>query len=506
MQDNAADQSKITLPPGFELGNFLICQVIGHGGFAFTYLAYDRELNINVVIKENFPQMFAGRDTDTGRVFPLTRENAADDYEWALKRFREEAQIIGKLHHPNIVRVIRIFKALGTAYYVMPYVGSKSLDKVEAEGGPLPEARLRPLLCSLLHALQYLHDSGLLHRDIKPANIIIDQRGEPILIDFGTASTLSQHSQSVIESPGFTPFEQIQTNGKLGPWTDIYALGCTMYKLITDRIPMRSLDRVHNDTTPRLADHYDLRTKYSQIFLQSIDKAMSMPINSRWQSATEWLTALGESPGMPLPPPTQPPSAPIPVPPAPEAGKRALKWWVRGLFATVTLSVLGAVGFGYRHQIAAYCGDTASMRELAEMYLDDNDKDKAAYWLLKAASHHDETAEEGICRLLSERDQEVLQRVKTLAKKEKMPIAQFYLGLMYGQGIGVPLDNDRALYWFTTSAENGDARGQFVLGLLYLSGTGVPEDREEAIKWFRKSAEQGYEKAVRQLEDLNIYI
>ena len=151
MQDNAADQSKITLPPGFELGNFLIRQVIGHGGFAFTYLAYDRELNLNVVIKENMPTMFAGRDSSTGRVFPLDQGNATEDYAWALKRFREEAQTISKLNHPNIVHVIRVFKALGTAYYVMPYVGGKSLDKVEAEEGPVPETRLRPLLLSLIH-------------------------------------------------------------------------------------------------------------------------------------------------------------------------------------------------------------------------------------------------------------------------------------------------------------------------------------------------------------------
>lgn len=293
------DTYELTLKPGLELGNFTIRKVIGQGGFGITYLAYDRILQTEVVIKENMPTTFAGRSAETQYVVPLA--NATEDFEWATERFLQEARTMAKHKHRNIVSVTRVFKALGTAYFVMPYVGGKSLDKVLREEGPLPEKRLRPLLCSLLDALQYLHSKDLLHRDIKPANILLDEEGQPILIDFGAARQLSQYSQTVMESPGYTPFEQMKTRGNVGPWSDLYALGGTMYKLITNKTPIRSTDRVDEDTQPRLAENRELCQRYSRGFLQGIDKALNRSIDKRWQTAEDWLKTLSGSSDSPSP-------------------------------------------------------------------------------------------------------------------------------------------------------------------------------------------------------------
>ena len=290
MTQDSQEINELALPPGFALGNYIIRRVIGQGGFGITYLAVDQDLQTEVVIKENMPGSFAGRSTTSRQVFSLS--HASDDFAWARDRFIQEARTMAKLNHRNIVRVTRVFQALGTAYYVMPYVGGMSLDKIVSKEGPLSEARLRPLLCSLLEALQYLHSKELLHRDIKPANILLDEEGEPILIDFGAARQLSQHSQTVVESPGYTPFEQMQTHGEIGPWTDLYALGGTMYKLITGQTPMRSMDRVGKDTLAPLADRADLRSRYSRSFLKGIDKALAFDARKRWQTAEEWQQSL----------------------------------------------------------------------------------------------------------------------------------------------------------------------------------------------------------------------
>ena len=283
MTQDSPEINELALPPGFALGNYIIRRVIGQGGFGITYLAVDQDLQTEVVIKENMPGSFAGRSTTSRQVFSLS--HASDDFAWARDRFIQEARTMAKLNHRNIVRVTRVFQALGTAYYVMPYVGGMSLDKIVSKEGPLSEERLRPLLCSLLEALQYLHGKELLHRDIKPANILLDEEGEPILIDFGAARQLSQHSQTVVESPGYTPFEQMQTHGEIGPWTDLYALGGTMYKLITGQTPMRSMDRVGKDTLAPLADRAELRSRYSRAFLKGIDKALAFDARKRWQTA-----------------------------------------------------------------------------------------------------------------------------------------------------------------------------------------------------------------------------
>ena len=295
--DSATTDSQ-ALPAGARLEEFVIERVLGAGGFGITYLARDISLNRHVVIKENLPTQFAWRETATGTVRPRhTTGGDADDYEWSMKNFLREAEMLASLDHPGIVRVLRKFETNGTAYFVMPYVEGKALDHVIAErqkkGQTFTEDELRGLTRQILNALSYLHDRGTYHRDIKPGNILISMEGVPILIDFGSArQLLSERSMTVIESPGYTPFEQLQSRGNVGPWSDLYALAGTLCKAITGDAPPKVNDRIRKDPHVPLAQRPDVISLYSWALLSSIDKALAVDEEERWQSAPEWKDVL----------------------------------------------------------------------------------------------------------------------------------------------------------------------------------------------------------------------
>jgi serine/threonine protein kinase/formylglycine-generating enzyme required for sulfatase activity len=290
------------LPPGTRLEEFIIERVLGSGGFGITYLARDKRLGRQVVIKENLPAQFCWRDTTSLTVQPRQSSGEdADNFRYSMESFEKEAATLASLDHPGIVKVLRSFEANGTAYFVMPFVEGVTFDEVmrerEVQQRPFTEAELVALLDKVLAALGYLHDRGIYHRDIKPGNLLITSQGDPVLIDFGAArQRLSERSLTVIESPGYTPFEQMQSRGKVGPWSDLYALGGTVYKAITGETPAKAADRILEDGVVPLAERTDLGNRYSQGLLQSIDRAMRPKLSERPQSAEEWTGNLRGSP------------------------------------------------------------------------------------------------------------------------------------------------------------------------------------------------------------------
>jgi formylglycine-generating enzyme required for sulfatase activity len=287
------------LPTGTRLEEFVIERVLGSGGFGITYLARDTSLNRQVVIKENLPSQFAHRDTTSLTVRPGPSREDADNFQWSLENFSYEGEMLASLRHPGIVAVLRRFNAFGTAYFVMPFVEGVALDELIREradtGQMFSEAELKGWLPQILDALAHLHERGIYHRDIKPGNILITNDGIPVLIDFGSARRcLSERSMTVIESPGYTPFEQLESRGNVGPWSDLYALGGTLEKAITNATPPKVMDRMRSDPRIPLAERKDLPEYYSPVFLRAIDMALEIEEKDRWQNAGEWLEVLRE--------------------------------------------------------------------------------------------------------------------------------------------------------------------------------------------------------------------
>ncbi len=284
------------LPRGYRLRNYKIHRTLGAGGFGVTYLAVEDILNRPVVIKENFPDSLCYRESKNLRV-RLSDPVNNEVYEWALSNFLREVRLLATIDHLNIAKIYSYFEAHGTAYYVTEYIDGKSLGDVAKDyaehGIYIPQDAIYGTLIRILDALDYLHQRKMLHRDIKPDNILITREGRPMLIDFGAArDEYGDIDGNVIESQGFSPVEQGESTGNMGPWTDIYALGATLYFVLTGRCLPESRQRHLFDTVDALSAMPELMEHYHPHFLQSIDKALAPAIKDRYASVSAWIEDL----------------------------------------------------------------------------------------------------------------------------------------------------------------------------------------------------------------------
>ncbi|WP_197470682.1 protein kinase domain-containing protein [Anaerosporomusa subterranea] len=241
------------LPYGTLLRNqYLIGNVLGNpGGFGITYLGYNQKLECKVAIKEFLPREIAGRSID-GIGVEVHAANDAHIFAAGLEQFLQEARLLAKFAHANIVRVIDFFEENGTAYLVMDYYSGVTLvEYVERNGGSLSQRAALEILLPIFDGLREIHARGILHRDIKPQNIYITTQGRPILLDFGAArQTVEALSQgfSLLITPGFAPIEQYDRQGKQGPWTDVYGCAATLYYMLTGHAPPDAVSRMTKDS------------------------------------------------------------------------------------------------------------------------------------------------------------------------------------------------------------------------------------------------------------------
>ena len=281
----------MALPAGHRLNQYEIIRVLGAGGFGVTYLARDTSLDKLIAIKEYMPSDFALR-TDGSRVSAKST-SSANDFQWGLTRFLEEARILAKFRHPNIVEVYQVFEANQTAYIIMEYEEGQTLAQSLQQGGTLDEAAAATILFPILDGLQKVHALGFLHRDIKPGNIILRTHGGPVLLDFGAArQAVEAKSRSItsVVTEGFAPIEQYASNGNQGTWTDIYALGAVAYKCLTGETPPAATMRIRND--PMIPAATLATGKASPQFLAAVDWALSPNEQDRPQTIVEWTAAL----------------------------------------------------------------------------------------------------------------------------------------------------------------------------------------------------------------------
>ncbi len=280
----------IALPGGTELvGDYRIERVLGAGGFGVTYLADEIALARLVTIKEYFPSDIAARTQGIGAA-PRSQD-CAGDYRWGLDRFIEEAQTLARFNHTNIVRVYRYFRANNTGYMVLHFEEGQSLKAWLKGLGRAPRQKeLDAIIAPLLDALELIHKSDFLHRDIAPDNIIIRKTGDPVLIDFGSArGEIASHTKTVsaLVKPGYSPYEQYaETSRRQGPWTDIYALGATLYHAVTGKRPPDAPSRMVNDEL--VSTREAALGSYRAGFLNAIDRALVLTIEGRPQEIAAW--------------------------------------------------------------------------------------------------------------------------------------------------------------------------------------------------------------------------
>lgn len=278
------------LKPGHIIMEYTVENALGGGGFGITYLARDANLNLPVAIKEYLPTDMAMRAAD-GSVQALG-DSFAEQFNWGLERFLDEARAMATFRHPNIVRALRYFQANGTAYIVMEFESGESLKKWLPRQNGLNKTALLKLINPLLDGLEVIHNAGYLHRDIKPDNIYVRHDNTPVLIDFGSArSTNSERELTSIVSPGFAPFEQYQSKGNQGPWTDLYSLAAVMYWLISGQKPINSIERMKHDALVPASqlDHHNL---IGEPMLSAIDWALNADETKRPQSVAEFRSRL----------------------------------------------------------------------------------------------------------------------------------------------------------------------------------------------------------------------
>ena len=563
------------LQPGALLqgGKYRIERMLGQGGFGITYLATQELLDRRVAVKEFFMRDFCSRRQDTAAVTLGTASNRELMERYRVK-FLKEAKVIAQLNHPNIIRIYDIFEENGTAYYVMEYIEGESLSDMVKRRGALPEQEAVAYTRSVTEALKYIHTRSINHLDVKPGNIMVQRTDNRVfLLDFGLSKQYDTDGNQTSSTPlgishGYAPIEQYSPEGvkEFSPQTDVYALGATLYYLVTGNTPPAASELL---TTPLEG----FPPAVSPAVREAVIQAMQMRKQDRPATVEQFEALLPGKPNTqtemesgktpeeeetrPLMPenkdedteqthilnPETPrqPEDPARKTPSGETSSKSLttnKKQVKialSIGAALLLIVLVVNLFlpknaeelfqeGYdAYLIADYAKAEDLFRQSAEkgyadaqawlgdMYYESKgvtqDYFKAADWYLKAAEQGNAHAQFMLGVMYEngegvEKDDEQAVVWYTRAAEQGTIWAQYNLGLMYYNGKGVAKDYSKAAQWFTKAAELYDADAQYMLGYMYRYGEGVPADGSKAIEWLTKAGEQGNAEAQYQLGEI----
>ncbi|WP_269533686.1 serine/threonine-protein kinase [Chitinimonas sp. BJYL2] len=290
------------LARGYQLLNYTVVKQLSAGGFSIVYLAHD-EADQPVAIKEYLPNALVLRN-EGDKVMATSAENMAL-FRHGMKCFFEEGKTLAQIRHPNIVRVVNFFRANDTVYMVMEYERGRTLQKeIQLTDGGVKENMILYVFAHLLNGLREVHLHKMLHLDIKPANIYIRRDGSPVLLDFGSArDALSPSIKNFtpMYTPGFASPEQYGDRDKLGPWSDIYAVGASIFACMSGMAPQAADARQREDKYQSVKKLWAGR--YSPRLLELVDWCLALDHLQRPQSVREVQKALVEIASEPLPKP-----------------------------------------------------------------------------------------------------------------------------------------------------------------------------------------------------------
>jgi len=475
------EHHRLALPAGYRLDHFEIISILGKGGFGITYLAIDHQIQKRFAIKELLPDTIATR-VDGSTVVPHS-SNENEKWEWAKERFLEEARMLARFSNPAIVGVHRLLEGNGTVYVVMDYIEGESLEaRLKRIGRETTQDDLTAIIGPILQGLKEVHLSGLLHRDIKPENILISKRGQSVLIDFGSARESLGRTMSMtsIVTHGYSPLEQYQTKGRMGPWTDIYSIGAVMYKAITGDKPPVATDRVQDDEFIKLSDHNI--EGFNKQYLTAIDWALQPSIDERPKSILDFENALySDESDNPLPKTKHnllPKKKTLPK----DHSDRTVKYL---LVSGVLLSAFAIGGYILTHNHI----ETPQLKPLVVV-----NETKPVVTQLKAEMKAEEIYNQGMELLKSKDLTNAFYKIKQSAEFGFAP-AQYQIGNMYRMGVGTTNDFDQAFNWFQKAADQGNVAGINGLAVLYDNGQGVTKDTSHALSLYIDAAKKGSDKA-----------
>ncbi len=289
-----AQQANQPLPNGFQLEEYTIDRQLSLGGFSIVYLATDAE-DQQVAIKEYLPNSLALRND--GDVKPVITAEHLGAFRYGMKCFFEEGRSLAKLSHPNVIRVLNFFRANDTVYMVMEYEHGRTLQEfIHKHQGHISERFIRGVFTRMLNGLREVHAHKLLHLDLKPSNIYLRSDNTPVLIDFGAARQTLVTDQPMLKpmyTPGFASPEHYGSRKDLGPWSDIYSVGASMYACLAGCAPLAADERVKKDTLGPAMVRWE--GQYSDRLLEIIDWCLNLNHLYRPQSVFTLQKALVET-------------------------------------------------------------------------------------------------------------------------------------------------------------------------------------------------------------------
>ncbi len=344
------------LKPGTILdGKYLVGEMLGQGGFGITYIGFDLLLEQKIAIKEYFP-MSTGMVSREGRSTVVWSDAVMQKsgVEKGFDSFLKEARKMAKLRSiPSVVGVNSVFIQNETAYIVMDFIEGETLLKKLQREGPMDYGTCISLMTPIMQALAEVHKHGIIHRDISPDNIMVQSDGKLILLDLGAAKDLdiqgkdgNVQSSQMVAKHGFSPVEQYGQAGKIGPWTDVYAMAATIYYCCTGVLPPSATDRMIEDTLtcrPRLTkEQFDVLAFCMNVLPQNRPQNMDALLQIVTHPA-------GKTPPVRDVPKTEPvrPETRNLQPPKPDPGRPLPKWLVPGIAAAVAvIALIISVGSG----------------------------------------------------------------------------------------------------------------------------------------------------------------
>ena len=292
-------EEAVHMEPGTLLSErYIVGKVIGYGGFGVTYIGWDSRLEKRVAIKEYMPSEFSTRMPGRSQV-SIFGGVKKDQFDSGLKKFVEEAKRLSKFQkEEGIVKIYDCISENDTAYIIMEYLEGETLSELLKREKVLSERDAIDILTPIMNSLEAVHEEGIIHRDIAPDNIFITKDGKVKLIDFGAArfaTTSYSRSLTVIIKPGYSAEEQYRSKSDQGPYTDVYSLAATLYKMITGETPPDALERrakIENAKKDILQEPHKLNKNISLVTENAILNALNIRIEDRTPTVQKFIKDL----------------------------------------------------------------------------------------------------------------------------------------------------------------------------------------------------------------------